>query len=142
MIDFRDYVSLCVKCGIPTYYSQDNKEQWHCESCLGALPDSELTDFQLERRYKRGVWEVMSTSKTDRTMLQIQEDLISVGKLQSSLRGSFFDLYRTYDDGDYDCSIDEIEQKMIDTLKNWFLRHREVVDLKQERNDHIYKSRD
>ena len=84
----------------------------------------------------------MNTSKTDRTMLQIQEDLISVGKLQSSLRGSFFDLYRTYDDGDYDCSIDEIEQKMIDTLKNWFIRHREVVDLMQERNDHIYKSRD
>ena len=84
----------------------------------------------------------MNTSKTDRTMLQIQEDLISVGKLQSSLRGSFFDLYKNYDDGDYDCSIDEIEQKMIDTLKNWFIRHREVVDLMQERNDHIYKSRD
>lgn len=83
-----------------------------------------------------------SGGKKDHVMSEIIENLNCADKIENSLRGSFFDLYKNYDDGEYNCPIDEIEQKMIDTLKSWFIYHRKVVDLIQEKRDFEYKNKD
>lgn len=78
----------------------------------------------------------------DNTMEKIRENIISAEKTEKNFRNNFFDLYRNYDEGEYDCSIDDIEQKMIETLKSWFVYHRKTVDLTCEKYDHAHKCKD
>lgn len=54
--------TVCAKCGIATYYSRNNKQETHCEKCLNTLPDSDLTEWQLDKRYKRGLFAVKKVS--------------------------------------------------------------------------------
>lgn len=83
-----------------------------------------------------------SGGNKDHAMSKIIENLNCADKIENSLRDSFFDLYKNYDDGEYNCPIDEIEQKMIDTLKSWFIYHRKVVDIIQEKQDLAHKNKD
>jgi hypothetical protein len=46
---------FCIKCNCPTYYSSI-KSGYCCEKCFPTIPDNELNEWQLDHKYKRGVW--------------------------------------------------------------------------------------
>jgi hypothetical protein len=40
----------CIHCGTLTWYSQDNQDDWWCETCYPLIPDDKLTEGQKEIR--------------------------------------------------------------------------------------------